>query len=389
MPICWRAPRSLILATALAFILSIAVLFGNLSPSHKHAPRVEAEIAEVASSSDVAIDETQTRHGTAGKINACILVLVRNEDADALATTMDKLEGQFNAAHLYPYVLLNNIAFSDEFKRTVRAHTNATIEFGLIPVEHWSVPAWIDDAKLNSTLNYFASLGINTKGQFLPYHHMIRYYAGFFFKHPLTLKYDYYMRIDDRLDFPCSFPLDPFRVLADAGKSYGFIIAYEDDWVTMPTLWETEMRWLRSNGRGARLIDDAYAVKYLLMGRGDHRSIRPCSFWTNFEVAAFSLFRNKEYESFFAHLDKAGGFYYERWGDAPVHTHWALFALNKSQIHRFDTLAYAHDGVYQWQRDPNIACKLTDEKLIQSRASQTYAHDCVRTWDEMFPSQQK
>jgi alpha 1,2-mannosyltransferase len=46
---------------------------------------------------------------------------------------------------------------------------------------------------------------------------------------------------------------------------------------------------------------------------------------------------------FFEFLDKKGGFYYERWGDAPVHSIGAALFANKSQIHWFDDIGYRHE----------------------------------------------
>lgn len=42
---------------------------------------------------------------------------------------------------------------------------------------------------------------------------------------------------------------------------------------------------------------------------------------------------------YFEHLDQAGGFFYERWGDAPVHSIAAALLLPKSQIHFFNDIA--------------------------------------------------
>ena len=41
---------------------------------------------------------------------------------------------------------------------------------------------------------------------------------------------------------------------------------------------------------------------------------------------------------FFEHLDKKGGFYYERWGDAPVHSIGAALFAKKEQIHFFNDI---------------------------------------------------
>ena len=46
---------------------------------------------------------------------------------------------------------------------------------------------------------------------------------------------------------------------------------------------------------------------------------------------------------FFEYLDKAGGFYYERWGDAPVHSIGAALFSKKDQIKFFDDIGYRHE----------------------------------------------
>lgn len=58
-------------------------------------------------------------------------------------------------------------------------------------------------------------------------------------------------------------------------------------------------------------------------------------FWSNFEIADFRFFRSPEYTNLFTHLDQAGGFFYERWGDAPIHTLAVAALLEKKQVHYF------------------------------------------------------
>jgi alpha 1,2-mannosyltransferase len=41
-------------------------------------------------------------------------------------------------------------------------------------------------------------------------------------------------------------------------------------------------------------------------------------------------------------LDRDGGFFYERWGDAPVHSIAAALLLKKDEIHFFNDIAYYH-----------------------------------------------
>ena len=41
---------------------------------------------------------------------------------------------------------------------------------------------------------------------------------------------------------------------------------------------------------------------------------------------------SQAYEEYFKYLDRTGGFFYERWGDAPVHSLGAVMLLNSSQV---------------------------------------------------------
>ena len=155
--------------------------------------------------------------GSIKKLNGCILVLLRNKNLIQFAKTMKQFEFVFNHKYQYPYVLLNDEEFSDYFKETIKKYTKSKIEFGLIPREQWSVPDWLDKSKIK--------VGLENMPFSINYHHMCRYFSGFFFRHELTLKYDYFWRIDYDSNFPCPFHhMDPFNVLRTNKKKYGFVL---------------------------------------------------------------------------------------------------------------------------------------------------------------------
>ena len=64
--------------------------------------------------------------------------------------------------------------------------------------------------------------------------------------------------------------------------------------------------------------------------------------WSNFEVGNLNWLRSPAYTDFFDVLDKDGGFFYERWGDAPVHSIAAGLLLNRDEIHFFEDIGYWH-----------------------------------------------
>jgi len=65
--------------------------------------------------------------------------------------------------------------------------------------------------------------------------------------------------------------------------------------------------------------------------------------WSNFEIGDLDLWRSEAYSTFFDFLDQKGGFYYERWGDAPVHSIGAALFAKKEQIHFFNDIGYRHE----------------------------------------------
>lgn len=79
-----------------------------------------------------------------------------------------------------------------------------------------------------------------------------------------------------------------------------------------------------------------------------------CHFWSNFEVGSLEFWRSEAYQAYFNYLDKSGGFFYERWGDAPVHSIAAALFLDKSELHFFDGFGYYHPDFYSCPVEENI-----------------------------------
>ena len=50
------------------------------------------------------------------KANATFVILARNNDLDGTVRSIREIEDRFNKYHGYPYVLLNEEQFTDEFK---------------------------------------------------------------------------------------------------------------------------------------------------------------------------------------------------------------------------------------------------------------------------------
>ncbi|KAF7981005.1 hypothetical protein HWV62_35837 [Athelia sp. TMB] len=276
-----------------------------------------------------------------GRENATLLMLARNSDVAGAVQSVRSLEDRFNARYNYPWVFLNEEPFSEEFKRRVGVLTSAPVTFGLIPREHWVQPAWVDEPRASASRAAMEAAGVIYGGS-LSYRNMCRFNAGFFFRHALLQQYAYYWRVEPGVAFHCDVGAspaspDPFVTMREGNKVYGFTIALYEYASTIPSLWATAVDFVRKH---PHFLAPASALAFLSDDQGATYNL--CHFWSNFEIASLDFFRSPAYTQYFDFLDEAGGFYYERWGDAPVHSIGAALFANASQVQFFEGVGYEH-----------------------------------------------
>ncbi|KAL4447698.1 hypothetical protein ABPG75_004917 [Micractinium tetrahymenae] len=385
------------LAVALLVLLALRSIHGGVKGSAAlHSPRQLAAAveglapaaADGGAAAEIAAVEALLDGWPLGKPRACIVILARNSDLDGVLSSVLQLERRFNS-HTdtkYPYLYLNDRPFSPEFKRAVAAATAAPSFFGLVPREHWSYPPHINQtraAQLRSEARRHMPYGGSESYRF-----MCRYFSGFFFDHPLLAGFDFYWRVEPDVHFTCNLERDPFRVMQRRNASLAWTIVMSEVPSTIPSLWPTTQQWLAANPQhlAPRSLlpaflegqDDAAAGwgPFSLVhrwrteqqpgvssgggGGGDAAGGQPwrqrqytgCHFWSNFEIGRLSFFRSAAYRSFFAHLDAAGGFFYERWGDAPVHTLAAAALLDRSRVLWASDIGYKHGSWAHCPLDP-------------------------------------
>lgn len=109
---------------------------------------------------------------------------------------------------------------------------------------------------------------------------------------------------------------------------------------TIATLWKTISKFFRDHP--TYVHPKSASRTFLLESTEEGQAYTSCHFWSNFEIGNLNFFRSQKYLEYPDHLDKSGGFFYERWGDAPVHTNALVMMLDKSQIHFFGDIGYYH-----------------------------------------------
>ncbi|RPA88056.1 glycosyl transferase [Ascobolus immersus RN42] len=270
------------------------------------------------------------------RANATFVTLARNQDIWEIAKAIRSMEDRFNHKFNYDWVFLNDRPFNKEFKRVTTQLTSGKAKYGQIPKEHWSFPSWIDQDKAREAREEMSRKQI-IYGDSISYRHMCRFESGFFFRHELLMDYEYYWRVEPSVEFFCDINYDPFMFMKQNNKKYSFVLSPYEYVETIPTLWNSTKKFMAEHPEH---IHPNNSMAFISDDGG--KTYNNCHFWSNFEIASLDMWRSKPYLDFFESLDKDGGFFYERWGDAPVHTIAASLLLDKNDIHFWDEIGYYH-----------------------------------------------
>lgn len=276
------------------------------------------------------------------------LVLCRNEEVYELLETIQSIEDRYNHNFHHDWVFLNDEKFSDQFIILVSSFIKkGKLSFGQVPRSQWLYPDFIDQQLAAQKRKELAQKNVVYAESEL-YRHMCRFYLGFFQHHRLLQPYDYYWRVEPGVKFYCDIDYNVFDFMRAQGKVYGFVLSMFEYRDTIPLLWgatkdyfslkkQEELESATSGDLRSNLHSNL--LEFVENSDGTYNL---CHFWLNFEVALLAFFRSQEYMDYFNHLDKLGGFFYERWGDAPVHTLAIAYLLSPRDIWWFEDMGYFH-----------------------------------------------
>ncbi|POS84489.1 glycosyl transferase [Erysiphe pulchra] len=270
------------------------------------------------------------------KMNATFVTLARNSDVWDIARSIRQVEDRFNRKFHYDWVFLNDQPFDSTFKKVTGSLVSGQVFYGQIPKEHWSFPAHIDQNKARKVREDMAQRKI-IYGDSVSYRHMCRFESGFFFRQPLMNKYEWYWRVEPSIELFCDIDYDVFRYMSDHKKKYSFVLSLYEYVETIPTLWESVKKFIKAHPEH---ISEGNSMGFLSDDGG--KNYNHCHMWSNFEIGNLDWLRSNAYLDYFESLDQDGGFFYERWGDAPIHSIAASLLLKKEEIHFFDDIAYYH-----------------------------------------------
>ncbi|ODV91725.1 glycosyltransferase family 15 protein [Tortispora caseinolytica NRRL Y-17796] len=355
-----------IILTIIAFTFFYGSNTGFVLPMGRSPPQIRAINSKIDRPFFVGCVEPDV---SAPRANAALVILARNSEIDGVVDSIKSIERHFNRWFHYPYVFLNDERFSRKFRRTVMNYTSGAVQFGVIGKDLWEFPSWAKEDEVKEGIAAQGDRNIMYGGM-ASYHHMCRFYSGRFYKHPLLQKYDWYWRVEPDIKYFCDITYDPFIYMEQHNKVYGFTIAITELEETVPNLFRYTSGFKQANNITSKGMWEMFIAKDkdsdtektlpddILASDDDKRKkdksnletmngerYNMCHFWSNFEIARLDFFRSKEYNDYFEALDLSGGFWNERWGDAPVHSLATGLFLSPSQVHYFRDIGYRHTTI--------------------------------------------
>ncbi|KAJ7292879.1 glycosyltransferase family 15 protein [Mycena rebaudengoi] len=274
--------------------------------------------------------------GAGQRANATLLMLARNSDLNGALSSVKQMEERFNKHCKYPWIFLNEEPFTAEFIGNMTKIIGPTVSFGQVSQAHWYQPGWINETLAEEGRNKMVAQNI-IYAESVPYRNMCRFNSGFFFQHPLLQPYRYYWRVEPDIEYFCDLAYDPFWFMEQNDKIYGFTISFYEWEPTIPTLWANVKEFI---AKYPHFVAEDNAMAYLSDDGG--KTYNLCHFWSNFEIADMDFWRGEAYQTFFDFLESKGGFYYERWGDAPVHSIAVALFAPRHKLHFFKDIGYRH-----------------------------------------------
>lgn len=235
--------------------------------------------------------------------NATILYLVNNteESFNELKESLGLLKNNFLNDFPYPVTIFKEEGFNpvweEEIKEIYQEVDFILIEFNIPEFNHHlDIPEFTPHPTHANGPVAWGHPGFN-----LGYRHMCRFMSGDMFRNESILKYDWYCRLDTDSFILSRVGFDFFSKMQEGGFLYGFNEIQEDNPKVVEGLFESSEEYMRAQG-----ITKKNDVIY------------PKMYYTNFEIAKVSWFLSSGYLDYFDHIDRIGGIYTKRWGDAPI-----------------------------------------------------------------------
>ena len=168
------------------------------------------------------------------------------------------------------------------------------------------------------------------------YRHMISFHATLIHQYLLDPSHGYediefLLRLDDDSSFSSPIGYDIFLLMRENDLDFGFVNTVQDDEKCVHGLWNHTHDFIQTHN----LVSPKNYKQFMSWKEG-------LVIYNNFELSRLSIWQTELWKKFISSIERSGGIYLKRWGDAPIHTIYALLGIDKLRMHSFVDIAYRH-----------------------------------------------
>ena len=245
----------------------------------------------------------------AGKPKAAVYVLTSGRQS--LSSMLTSLERFFLRNFSYPVVIFQETDLS--FLR--QQFPSLDMFFQTVSFE---IPNFVNSSKVVFNIPCLSHIS---------YRHMCRFQSKLVYEEPILFGLQFLWRLDDDSQILAPIQYDLFQFMKQRSLLYGYVIQHFDSYKCTTNLWPAVDKFVNEN----RVTPTFF-----------HEWKEPQIIYNNFEISSSSIWRSESYQRYVNYLDRLGGIYYFRWGDAPIKSLALSLFVNKSSMHQFTDITYKH-----------------------------------------------
>lgn len=255
---------------------------------------------------------------------ASVVFLARRGDIPGFIGTLKELHQKFLQRFPYPVTIFHEDILGEDQQRLRNA---APIEMHFERIS-WCLPTAMTPFEKNIP-KYITQRPIS-------YRHMCRFFFVKLFQHPALAQYKFYMRLDTHSKILGPIEFDIFSWMEQNNKKYGFNIVNTEVTECKYGLDQILETFLDQAGLSTCVHAQPLYKDFTTKGIGLH-------FWNNFEVVDLAHMARPVARSFADMIDRSGGLYLYRWGDAVLRTLSVGAFSEHSEVVYLKSVGYRHD----------------------------------------------
>jgi len=266
------------------------------------------------------------------KQHTAVIYLANVERVVDINSSLHSLHTNFLPWTPADVVLFHEIDFNENVQSNLLQQYH-DIRFITLPRRAWSYPVHLPF----STSDFFV------KEFSMGYRHMCRFFGILIFREAHYLGYRWIIRMDSDSHILSPYKENMISFMVQHGYQYGFRMSQSEEAFVIRGFSELIVTYLRMFDIQPTFLYDLCNPKNL-SGVTDQVWL-DFTFYNNFFVTDVKFWISPKVEKFLSFIDRSGGIYSHRWGDADMHTATVSMFMNKSSVYQFNEFAYKHGAM--------------------------------------------